>query len=64
MADMQTLASDAMIERDLNKAYMACAIDPTTAASATPERIKACFCELLEADRPWLEPYWGTALSV
>jgi len=64
MADMQTLASDAVIQRDLNKAYMACAIDPTTAASATPARIKACFDELINADRPWLEPYWSPGLAI
>ena len=59
MADMQTLAADAVLEKDLNKAYLACAIDPTTAASATPARIRACFDEVLAADRPWLEGYWG-----
>ena len=59
MADMQTLASDAVLEKDINKAYLACAIDPTTAACATPARIRACFDEVLAADRPWLEDYWG-----
>ncbi len=64
MADMQTLAADAFLEKDLNKAYMACAIDPTTAASATPAQIKACFQELLKLDQPWLESYWGRNLSL
>jgi alpha-galactosidase/6-phospho-beta-glucosidase family protein len=64
IADMQTLASDAILERDLNKAYMACAIDPTTAASATPAEIRACFNELAEAEREWLEPFWGKTLTV
>lgn len=64
MADMQTMASDAFLEKDLNKAYLACAIDPATAASATPAQIKALFNELLEADRPWLEGYWGANLKV
>lgn len=64
MADMQTLASDAYLEKDLYKAYLACAIDPATAATATPREIKAVFNELLEADRPWLEDYWGTTLKV
>lgn len=59
MADMQTLASDAVLEKDVNKAYLACAIDPTTAASATPARIRACFDELFTAEQPWLEGYWG-----
>ena len=64
MADMQTLASDAFLEKDLNKAYLACAVDPATAASATPGQIKELFNELLEADRPWLEEYWGSALKM
>ncbi|HEY3329465.1 MAG TPA: hypothetical protein VGK19_05550 [Capsulimonadaceae bacterium] len=58
MADMQTLASDAVLERDLNKAYLACAIDPLTAACATPARIKACFDQLVEAEADWLKGYW------
>lgn len=58
MADMQTLASDAILERDLEKACRACLIDPCTAASATPTGIRNCFNKLLQADRPWLEPYW------
>jgi alpha-galactosidase len=64
IADMQTLASDAFLEKDLVKAYRACVIDPCTAASATPARIRDCFNELLEADREWLEPHWGSALAV
>jgi alpha-galactosidase len=64
MADMQTLAADAFLEKDLNKAYMACAIDPTTAASATPAQIKACFQELLTLEQPWLESYWGKDVSL
>ena len=64
MADMQTLASDAFLEKDLTKAYLACVIDPCTAASATPARIKECFNKLLEADRKWLEPYWGKDLAL
>ena len=64
MADMQTLASDAFLERDLHKAFLACALDPATAACAAPARIKQCFNELLEAERHLLEPYWGKALKV
>ena len=45
-------------ERDLEKACRACLIDPCTAASATPTGIRNCFNKLLQADRPWLEPYW------
>jgi alpha-galactosidase len=58
MADMQTMASDAVLEKDLNKAYLACAIDPMTAACATPARIRECFDKLVKAERRWLEGYW------
>ncbi len=64
MADMQTLASDAFMERDLNKACLACMIDPCTAASATPSDVKACFNKLLELEARWLEPFWGKNLKV
>ena len=64
MADMQTLASNAVLEKDLYKAYLACAVDPATAASATPGRIKELFNELLDADRPWLEEYWGANFNI
>ncbi len=63
LADMQTLASDAWLEKDLRKAFEACLIDPTTAASATPARIRQCFDELLAAERPWLEKDWGDRLT-
>lgn len=62
IADMQRLAADAVLEKDLNKAFLSCLIDPCAAASATPARIRECFCKLLEADRRWLEPYWGSDL--
>lgn len=64
MSDMQTLTSDAVLEKDLNKAFMACLIDPNTAASATPAAIRKSFNELAEMEREWLEPYWGSRLSV
>jgi alpha-galactosidase len=64
MADVQTLASDAVLEKDLRKAFLACAIDPTTAASTTPSKIRECFNELAAAEREWLEPYWGSDLVV
>jgi alpha-galactosidase len=56
MADMQTLASDAVLEK--NKAYLACAIDPMTAACATPARIKECFDKMVKAEADWLKGYW------
>ena len=55
MADMQTLAADAFLERDLEKACLACIIDPCTAACATPAKIRECFNKLLEAERDWLK---------
>jgi alpha-galactosidase len=64
MADMQRLTADAVLEKNLRKALYACLIDPCTAASAAPAAIRACFDRLLEADRPWLEPYWGSELKV
>jgi len=64
LADMQTLAADAFLEKDLNKAYLACAIDPCTAAAATPARIRECFNKLLEIEREWLEPYWGNKPAI
>lgn len=64
MADMQRLGADAFLEKDLNKALLACMIDPATAAASTPAKIRECFGRLLEADRPWLESYWGKKLKV
>lgn len=62
MADVETLASDAFLERDLNKARMACMIDPLNAACATPAQIGECFDRLVELERELLEPDWGEAL--
>jgi len=64
MADMQTLASDAVLDKDLNKAYMACLLDPLTAACAAPAAIRKCFNDLLAAEAHLLEPYWGKDLKV
>jgi len=64
MADMETLASDAILEKDLNKAYMACLLDPLTAACAAPANIRKCFNDLLAAEAHLLEPYWGKDLKV
>ena len=60
MADMGTLASDAFLEKDLNKARMACMIDPLNAACATPAQIGECFDRLVELEQQWLKPHWGT----
>ena len=64
LADMQTLASDAFLEKDLRKAYQACLLDPATAACAPPATIRRCFNELLAAEADLLESYWGNDLKV
>ena len=64
ISDVQTLASDAILEKDLTKAYMACALDPCTAASAGHPEIRDRFNELIDAERPWLEEYWGPTLRI
>ena len=58
VADMQTMASDAVLERDMRKAYLACAIDPMTAACATPGRIRECFDKMVATESDWLKGYW------
>lgn len=63
MADMQTLGSDAFLEHDLNKAALACMIDPCAAACASPSTIKECFNKLLSLETRWLEPHWGRNLK-
>lgn len=64
MADMQTLASDGLLEKDLEKVCRAAMIDPLAAACARPQRLRECFNELLESQRELLEPYWGKLLRV
>ena len=64
MADMQTLASDGLLERNLNKVCQAAMLDPLAAACARPQRLRECFNELLESERDLLEPEWGKNLRV
>jgi alpha-galactosidase len=64
MADMQTLASDGLLEKDLNKVCQAAMLDPLAAACARPQRLRECFNELLATERDLLEPYWGKNLRV
>lgn len=64
MADMQTLASDGLLENDLNKVCQAAMLDPLAAACARPQHLRECFNELLETERELLEPYWGKRLKV
>jgi alpha-galactosidase len=51
---VQQLTVEAVLEKDLNKAFMACALDPLTAAICSLADIRSMFDELVEADRPWL----------
>lgn len=64
MADMQTLASDGLLEKDLNKVCQAAMIDPLAAACARPQRLRECFNEMLATERESLQPYWGSSLRV
>lgn len=64
MSDMQTLGSDAFLEKDLRKALLACTLDGCTAASATPDTIRTCFNRLLDLERDLLRPYWGEVQHV
>jgi len=57
MADMQTLASDAYLEKDVEKACYACLVDPLTAGSAAPGAIRECFTRLLLIEREALDSY-------
>jgi alpha-galactosidase len=64
MADMQTLASDGLLEKDLDKVCHAAMLDPLAAACARPQRLRECFNDLLESERDLLEPEWGGRLRV
>ncbi len=56
---VQQLTVEAVLEGDLDKARMAVQLDPLTAAVCTLAEARAMFDELLEADWPWLEGYYG-----
>ena len=61
---IMNLTSDAVLEKDLRKAYQGRLLDPLTAACAAPADICKCFNELLAAEAELLEPYWGKDLKV
>jgi len=53
----QTLAVQAALEGDRDKAYYAVLLDPLTAALLTPSEIRAMFDELFEANRQWMPQF-------
>ncbi|MBM3498218.1 MAG: alpha-galactosidase [Armatimonadetes bacterium] len=54
---LQECCVDAILERDLRKAYHAVALDPLTAGRLTLPQIKAMFEEMVEAERESLREY-------
>jgi len=55
--NVQTLAVQAALEGDRDKAYYAVLLDPLTAALLTPKEIRAMFDELFEANRQWMPQF-------
>lgn len=53
---VQQLTVEAVLERDLKKAYHACLLDPLTAAVCSAAEIRAMFDEMVAAEREWLKP--------
>ena len=51
---VQQLTMEAVLERDINKAFMAVLLDPLTAAVCSPAEARAMFDEMVEAERQWL----------
>jgi alpha-galactosidase len=56
---VEQLTTEAVLERDLEKAYMAVLLDPLTAAVCSPAQARSMFDEMVEAEKPWLEPLLG-----
>ena len=54
---LQECAVDAILERDLRKAYYAIALDPLTAGRLTLPEIKSMFDEMVEAEAESLGEY-------
>jgi len=54
---LQQSAVEAILERDLRKAYYAVALDPLTSAILTLGEIRSMFDEMVEAQREWLADY-------
>ena len=58
----QQLTVEAVLEKDLSKAYMAVALDPLTSAVCSLAQTRAMFDEMVVAEKPWLEPLLGSGL--
>jgi alpha-galactosidase len=56
---VQRLVAEAVLERDLEKAFMATALDPLTAAVCSLPEIRAMFDEMVAAEERWLAPHFG-----
>jgi alpha-galactosidase len=56
---VQTLAAEAALESDLEKAVLAVAMDPLTSAVLTLAEVREMCAEMLDAQRPWLEGFSG-----
>ncbi|MGQ9733014.1 MAG: alpha-glucosidase/alpha-galactosidase, partial [Candidatus Zipacnadales bacterium] len=54
---LQECCVEAVLERDLRKAYYAVALDPLTAGRLTLPQIKSMFDEMVEAERESLQEY-------
>ncbi len=55
--NVQTLAVQAALEGDCEKAYHAVLLDPLTAAVLTPKEIRTMFDELFAANRQWMPQF-------
>jgi alpha-galactosidase len=53
---VQRLVTEAVLERNVTKAYMALALDPLTSAVCSLPEIRAMFDEMLAAEEKWLKP--------
>ncbi len=55
--NVHTLAVQAALEGDREKAFQAVLVDPLTAAVCSPREIRAMFDELFEANRKWMPQF-------
>ena len=55
--NVQTLAVEAALEGDRDKAFYACLVDPLASAMLSPAEIKQMFDELFAANRQWMPQF-------
>ena len=55
--NVQRLTVEAVLERDLEKAFYAMLLDPLTSAVCTTEEIRCMYEELLESQKDYLTYY-------